>query len=182
VASVEGHTIKSVIALGVLDTLKRAYRSVGVFRAVSPQLESRDLVLEMLLEISGSQLKLEDCVGANYRDVHASPEKALAQIIERYKKIESTVDAVVILGSDYTDVVSPAELSFNARVATNLAAPMLLVLSGRNAISGEENLGQAPEREPTEIGQVADLAMQELSEADTTLLDAVVNRAGADTN
>jgi len=180
VASVEGHTIKSAIALGVLDTMKRAYGSVGVFRAVSPQIESRDPVLEMLHELSGSKLELKDCVGANYKDVHASPEKALAQIIERYKKIERELDAVVILGSDYTDVVSPAELSFNARVATNLASPMLLVLSGRNSLSGEENLGQAPEREPSEIGQVAELAMQELTEANTTLLAAVVNRAGGD--
>ncbi len=180
VASVEGHTIKSAIALGVLDTMKRAYGSVGVFRAVSPQLESRDPVLEMLHELSGSQLALEDCVGANYKDVHASPEKALGQILERFKKIEREVEAVVILGSDYTDVVSPAELSFNAKVATNLAAPMLLVLSGRNSLSGEENLGQAPERDAGEVGQVADLAMQELAEANTTLLAAVVNRAGAD--
>lgn len=180
VASVEGHTIKSAIALGVLDTLKKTYRSVGVFRAVSPQLETKDAVLEMLHELSGSPLNLEDCVGANYRDLHASPEKTLAQILERYKKIEREVEAVVILGSDYTDVVSPAELSFNARVATNLASPMLLVLSGRNSVSGEENLGQAPEREASDIGQVAELAMQELSEANTTLLAAVVNRAGDD--
>ena len=178
VASVEGHTIKSAIALGVLDNLKKTYASVGVFRAVSPQIESRDQVLEMLHQLSGTHLELADCVGADYRDVHASPEKALAQILERYKKIEREVDAMVILGSDYTDVVSPAELSFNARVATNLASPMLLVLSGRNSLTGEENLGQAPEREAAEIGQVAELAMQELSEASTTLLAVVVNRAG----
>ncbi len=180
VASVEGHTIKSAIALGVLDNLKRAYPKVGVFRAVSPKAESKDQVLEMLHELSGSEINIESCTGANYQDVHGSPDRALAQIIERFKAIESSVDAMVILGSDYTDVVSPAELSFNAKVATNLAAPMILVLSGRDSLSGEENLGQSPARAAKEIGQVAELAMQELTEANTALLAVIVNRAGAE--
>lgn len=181
IASVEGHTIKSAIALGVLDNLKKSYKRVGVFRAVSPKADTSDQVLEMLHELSESGLQLEDCVGVTYRDVHESQEKALAKIIERFKEIESKLDAVLVLGSDYTDVASPAELSFNSRVATNLAAPMLLVLSGRKSIAGEENLGQAPERAADEIGQVAELALQELAEADTTLLAIVVNRAGSDT-
>ncbi|MBT5088839.1 MAG: hypothetical protein HOK86_02260 [Micrococcales bacterium] len=37
----------------------------------------------------------------------------------------------MILGSDYTDVAHPAELSFNAKVAANLGAPVLLVVNGR---------------------------------------------------
>ncbi len=180
VASVEGHTIKSAVALGILDNLKKSHARVGVFRAVSPKAEAKDPVLEMLHELSGSTIDIQSCTGANYQDVHSSPERALAQIIHRFKSIESTVDAMVILGSDYTDVVSPAELSFNAKVATNLAAPMVLVLSGRNSLTGEENLGQAPVREPKEIGQVAELAMQELAEANTTLLAVIVNRAGSE--
>ena len=39
-------------------------------------------------------------------------------------------DAVVIVGSDYTDVASPSELSFNARIAANLEAPVLLRAQG----------------------------------------------------
>ena len=47
----------------------------------------------------------------------------------------------MIVGSDYTDVGSPAELGYNARIAANLGAPVLLVLSGR-AGQGEQ-LGTA---------------------------------------
>ena len=89
IASVEGHTIKSAIALGVLDNLKKSYKRVGVFRAVSPKADTSDQVLEMLHELSESGLQLEDCVGVTYRDVHESQEKALAKIIERFKEIES---------------------------------------------------------------------------------------------
>ena len=180
VASVEGHTIKSAVALGVLDSLVSQYPRVGVFRAVSPQTLDVDPVLNMLHHFSTAGLNLEDCVGANYLDVHASPDKALAQILERFKKVEALSDAMVIIGSDYTDVVSPTELSFNARVAANLGAPMVLVLSGRKSISIEENLGQSPARSALELSQVAELAMQEIADEHTTLLAAVVNRAESD--
>ena len=177
VASVEGHTIKSAVALGVLDTLVSQFKRVGVFRPVSPNASDQDSVLEMLHHFATTEMAISDCVGVHYTDVHASPEKALAKILERFKAVEAQCDAVVILGSDYTDVVSPAELSFNSRIAANLGSPMLLVLSGRKADSAEENLGQSPDRSALEISQVAELAMQELESENTTLLGMVVNRA-----
>ncbi|BBX57100.1 phosphate acetyltransferase [Mycobacterium shottsii] len=44
-------------------------------------------------------------------------------------------DAVVIVGSDYTDVTTPTDLSVNARIAVNLGAPVLLAVraKGRDA-------------------------------------------------
>ena len=182
VASVEGHTIKSAVALGVLDTLVSQFKKVGVFRAVAPNAGDQDPVLEMLHHFSTLEIDIADCVGVHYGDVHASPENALSKILGRFKAVEAQCDAVVILGSDYTDVVSPAELSFNARVAANLGAPMVLVLSGRRADSAEENLGQSPERSAVEISQVAELAMQELAGENTTLMALVVNRASNSTD
>lgn len=176
-ASVEGHTIKSAVALGILDALVSQFPRVGVFRAVSPNAGQSDPVLEMLHHFATAQVDISECLGAQYTDVHASPDRALAQILERFKALEARCDAVVILGSDYTDVVSPAELSFNAKVAANLGAPMVLVLSGRKTFAADENLGQSPERSALEISQVAELALQELSEQNTTLLSVMVNRA-----
>ena len=180
VASVEGHTIKSAVALGVLDTLVSQFSRVGVFRAVAPSSSKNDAILEMLHQFSTAGISVESCVGVNYTDVHASPDKALSSILERFKSLESRCDAVLILGSDYTDVVSPTELSFNARIAANLNASMVLVLSGRKTTTSEENLGQAPERTALEISQVAELAMQELQNEHTSLMALVVNRAQAD--
>ena len=182
VASVEGHTIKSAVALGVLDTLVSQFSRVGVFRAVSPAAAKPDAALAMLHQFSTSGVPVENCIGVNYTDVHASPEKALSEILERFKALEAQCDAVLILGSDYTDVVSPTELSFNARIAANLNASMVLVLSGRKTTTFEENLGQAPERSALEVSQVAELAMQELQNEHTSLLAVVVNRASQDSS
>ena len=152
ITSAEGHSGKSTVALGVLEALSRATPRVGVFRPVARSTAERDYVLEMLLDHDGVDLDYDLCVGVSYDDVRQDPDAALAKIVERYKAVESRCDAVVIVGSDYTDVGSPTELGYNARIAANLGAPVLLVLSGREGQA--EQLGTSPARTPDEMGQL----------------------------
>jgi phosphate acetyltransferase len=180
VASVEGHTMKSVVALGVLEQLNQNYGRVAVFRPVTPDARARDNVLELLFSQATARVDFTDCIGVSYAELHAGPERALEKIVSRYRALEADCDAVLIIGSDYTDVVSPTELSFNSRVATNIGAPMLLVLNGRAIYQSAEHLGQAEPRTPAEIAQVAAVALEEISLEHTTLLAAVVNRADPD--
>jgi phosphate acetyltransferase len=175
VASVEGHTAKSVVALGVLEALTKKYQKVGVFRAIAPT--EHDAVLELLLESTNTDFDLQESVGVSYHQMHQTPEKAIGIILDRFKALEAKCDAVVILGSDYTDVFSPAEFSFNARVATNLSAPLIIVFNGREIHATSEHLGQAKPRSSQDLMSMAELAMQEVKEAHTTVLAAVVNRA-----
>ena len=178
ITSAEGHSGKSTVALGVLDSLSHATPRVGVFRAIARSTLERDYVLEMLLAHDGVDLDYDDCVGVTYDDVRSDPDAALAIIVERYKAVEAQCDAVVIIGSDYTDVGSPAELGYNARIAANLGAPVLLVLSGR-AGQGEQ-LGTSPARTPQEMGQITSLALTELSHARAGLLAVIANRADSE--
>jgi len=175
VASVEGHTAKSVVALGVLEALTKKYQNVGVFRAVAPT--EHDSVLELLLESTNTEFPIGESVGISYREMHQTPEKAIGLILDRFKALEAKCDAVVVLGSDYTDVFSPAEFSFNARVATNLGTPLILVFNGREIHATSEHLGQAKPRNSQDLMSMAELALQEVKEAHTTILAAVVNRA-----
>ena len=130
ITSAEGDTGKSTIALGVLDLLTRSVQRVGVFRPVARSTDQRDYVLELLLAHDGVDLSYQDCVGVTYDEVHADPEAALSRIVSRYHEVERQCDAVVIVGTDYTDVAGPTELSYNARIAVNLGAPVLLVVRG----------------------------------------------------
>ncbi|MET4781154.1 phosphate acetyltransferase [Glaciihabitans sp. UYNi722] len=173
ITSVEGHAGKSTIALGVLDTLSHETERVGVFRPVARSSESRDYVLEMLLAHDGVDLDYDECVGVSYEDVHQDPDAALSEIVSRYKSVERQCDAVVILGSDYTDVGSPTELSFNARIAANLGAPVLLVLGGQ---SSDEH----GSRSPDDMRQIFGLARQELESAHAQVLGVIANRADPD--
>jgi len=169
ITSVEGHTGKSTVALGMLDTLSHQTRRVGVFRPVARSKDSRDYVLEMLLAHDGVDLPYEECIGVGYDAVHADPDAALSEIVSRFKAVERQCDAVVILGSDYTDVGSPTELGFNARVAANLGAPVLLVLGG------QQHDEQGP-RSPGDLRQILSLAETELSAAHAGVIGIIANR------
>ena len=177
VASVEGHTAKSVIALGVLEALTKKFSRVGVFRSVTSGPEEQDHILELLHSNTNTAFAIEDCIGVSYQEMHSAPELALGKIVDRYKKLEAKCDAVVVIGSDYTDVFSPAEFSFNAKVAANIGIPMILVFNGREVYTTSENLGQAKPRNAQELLSMAELAMQEVKLSHTTILAAVVNRA-----
>ena len=177
ITSAEGNSGKSTIALGVLDTLARSFARVGVFRPIARSTSERDYVLEMLLDHDGVDLAYDDALGVTYDDVRHDPEQALATIIARFKAVEAKSDVVVVLGSDFTDVGSPAELGYNARIAVNLGAPVLLVIGGRAGQGTSEQLGTSTPRTPEQMGQIADLALTEVLHARADLFAVVANRA-----
>ena len=170
ITSAEGHSGKSSIALGVLDTLLRSVERVGVFRPVARSTVEPDYVLELLLGRDGVTLQYDECIGTTYEAVHDDPDAALSRIVERFKAVERKCDAVVIVGSDYTDVATPTELAFNARIAANLGAPVLLVFTGREP-------SESRARTADELRQVAELSLPELTGAHASLLAVIVNRA-----
>jgi phosphate acetyltransferase len=132
ICSAEGNTGKSTVALGTVDTLSRRATRVGVFRPIARSTQERDYVLDLLLAHDGViDLGYDEAMGVTYEDVHADPEAALATIVRRFKAVEARCEVVVIIGSDYTDVGSPTELAYNARIAANLGAPVLLTVGGR---------------------------------------------------
>ncbi len=153
IAAPEGDTGKSTIALGILHRLTATVAKVGVFRPItrlcgdrkrgeagrsgSPQVadEERDYILDLLLAHATAGLPYERCVGVTYQQLHADLDAAIDDIVERYHAMAAQCDAIVIVGSDYTDVAAPAELSVNARIAVNLGAPVLLAVraNGRSA-------------------------------------------------
>lgn len=159
----DGGTGKSLVALGLVDLFARRVRRVGVFRPVTRANPRDDQLVNLLLDHDGVDLPNDRCVGVTYDDVHADPEAALTTIVERYQSVARDCDVVIIVGSDYTDVPNPTELRFNARIATNLGAPVLLVVSA---------LGQTPD----EVAQLVAIADAELHQEHATAVGIFANR------
>ncbi len=172
ITSSEGFSGKQAVALGVLETLTQHSGRVGLFRPVTEN-ATHDDILEHLLARLDPNLGLtpELCVGVTYDEVHADSSAALAKILQRYDAVASRCDVVVILGSDFTDVGNPTELDFNARVAANLGAPVLLVLTGLNPADRSA-------RTPDELAKVAESTLPVLEDEHAQLLAVVVNRVG----
>jgi phosphate acetyltransferase len=176
VASPEGDTGKSTIALGILHRLAATVAKVGVFRPIArgprgqersdsgdgPGAE-RDYILELLLAHTTVGLSYEECVGVGYQQLHDDPDSALADIVDRYHQVAQRCDAVLIVGSDYTDVASPSELSVNARIAVNLGAPVVLAV-------------RAADRTPEDVAHVVELCLAELAGQHAHTAAVVANR------
>ncbi|MFJ2667884.1 phosphate acetyltransferase [Nocardia fluminea] len=167
IASPEGDTGKSTVALGVLGMLCATTARVGVFRPITRSTDEPDYILELLLEHSTADISYEQAIGVTYEDVHRDPTAAISDIVMRFHDVAKACDAVVIVGSDYTDVASPSELRFNARIAVNLGAPVLLVVRGA-------------ERTPGEVKQLVELCTAELTTEHAHLVAIVANRCAPD--
>lgn len=164
ITSPEGDTGKSTIALGVMHRLAATVAKVGVFRPITRLGEDRDYILELLLSQATAGLRYEQCVGVSYQQLHDDPDAAIGEIVDRYHAMADQCDAVVIVGSDYTDVATPTELSVNARIAVNLGAPVVLSVRAKG-------------RTPDEVAQVVELCLAELSAQHAHTAAVVANRA-----
>jgi phosphate acetyltransferase len=163
-ASSEGLSGKSAVALGILDQLSRRVERVGVFRPiVRSESAATDHVLELLLSRLDTTLTPEEASGVGYDDVHIDPDGAMSTIVDRFHAISERFDAMLVIGSDYTDVTSPTEFSYNARIAANLDAPMVLVISSAG-------------RTPEQVHVAADIAADEARAHHARVLAVISNR------
>jgi phosphate acetyltransferase len=169
VASPEGLTGKSAVALGLVNALTRAVGSVGIFRPLTTVGANGevDLVVELLVNEPGINQTYEEALGVTYEAARENADEALHQIVERFGQLTDRFEVIVVVGSDYADVASGTELSFNAKIAANLGAPVVLVVHGRD-------------RTPGQVRAVADSAVAELHANHAKTVAVVANRVEPD--
>ena len=151
-----------MIALGLLDSLIREVGSVGIFRPVVKG-KNRDAILSTLLSQPGVDQTYDSAVGVTYDDVSRDPEGCLQELVAKYGQLQDRFSTIVILGSDYTGVTAPIELTFNARLAANLNAPVLVVVSGAG-------------RTPEDVKSAAEGAISVFTEHHTHPVAVIANR------
>jgi phosphate acetyltransferase len=170
VASPEGLTGKSAVALGLLDALVREVGSVGVFRPLTTALHTGDddvdLIVDLLVSQPGVQQEYADAIGVTYDAARTDPDEALHVIVERFGHLADRYEVILVLGSDYTDVSTGTELSLNAKIAANLGSPVVLVVHGR-------------ERTPEQVRTAADGAIAELRANHAQTVAVIANRVEA---
>jgi phosphate acetyltransferase len=172
VASSEGLTGKSAVALGLLDALLREVGSVGVFRPLTtvgahPEAGERDLIVELLVSQPGVRQTYDEAIGVTYDLAREDPDEALHEIVDRFGRLAERFDVVLVLGSDYTDVSTGTELSFNAKIAANLGSPVVLVVHGRG-------------RTPAQVQAAAESALTELRANHAAAVAVIANRVEPD--
>jgi phosphate acetyltransferase len=166
VASPEGLTGKSAVALGLLDALTREVGSVGVFRPLTTAgstSDDIDLIVDLLVNQPGISQSYDEAIGVTYEAAREDADEALHVIVERFGQLTDRFEVIMVVGSDYTDVASGTELSFNAKIAANLGSPVVLVVHGRG-------------RSPEQIRAAADSAIAELRANHAQTVAVIANR------
>jgi phosphate acetyltransferase len=165
VASPEVLTGKSAVALGLLDALTREVGSVGIFRPVTTagSDDEIDLIVDLLVNQPGIKQTYDEALGVTYDAAREDVDEALHIIVERFGQLSDRFEVILVLGSDYTDVSTGTELSFNAKIAANLGSPVVLVVHGL-------------QRTPEQIRAAADGAIAELRANHAQTVAVIANR------
>jgi phosphate acetyltransferase len=137
ITTTEAYSGKSLVSLGLTNQILLQTSRVGVFRPViegTPD-DGHDKNIELLLSYFNLGIDYEDTF-AFYRDevssrlIAGEQTEVLNTIFEKYKALESLCDFVVCIGSDFAGEGSALEFDFNAEVARNLGAPVIIVSGG----------------------------------------------------
>ncbi|GAB3683222.1 phosphate acetyltransferase [Actinocorallia lasiicapitis] len=150
------------IALGIAEQLSRRVGTVGVFRPVV--IEGR---VDSTISTLSGRFNAVGASGVTYDQVHRDPVRATTDIVAAYRQLAARCDAVIIVGTDYTDVGAATEFEFNAVLASHLGAPVLLLVNGQH-------------RSAAEIETAIAVAGKELAAEHATLLGTLVTRVDQD--
>lgn len=139
ISSVEPFTGKSVIALGLINTILGKTKKVGYFKPIITEenRQKRDLHINTILEHYSLPIAYEDTFAFSRNQMLEQSEgnggaDVMATIIDKYKKIEDSHDFTVVEGSDFLGDGVAFEFESNIAIARNLGAPVLLVITGEN--------------------------------------------------
>ncbi|MDR2454340.1 MAG: phosphate acetyltransferase [Bifidobacteriaceae bacterium] len=166
-ASADRDAVKSIVAVGLIEELKRSYERVGVFRPVLRHADGSDHVLDLLKSRDTIEAPRAARIGTTYQHFHQAPEAALEQVLARYERFRRLCDVVVAVGSDHTDVPGGEELSLNARIAANLGAPVVLVVAGTRWT-------------PPQVVRSAELAQATIAAQHAKVIGVIANRCAVE--
>ena len=167
IASPEGTTGKSMVAFGLLEALASRSDRVGVYRPVVQADRARDHAVDLLTSHPAVDQEYDDAIGVDHQLLLSNPDTAHERILSHYRDLTERYSMLVVLGSDYDDLANPTELTFNAEVAANMGAPVVLVVSGLD-------------RTPEQIASLTAVSVGQFTAHHATPIAVVVNRAPLD--
>lgn len=147
VATLEPHSGKSMISLGLMRTLLGKTAKVGYFRPIINDVEKdkKDNHIDTILSYFDVKLPYKEAFAFTRSEViqkrnEGKSGEVIDTIIQKYKKLEEDFDFVLVEGSDFSGEGSVFEFDVNVVIAKNLGIPVIIIASGQNK-TWEEHLG-----------------------------------------
>ncbi|WP_394970974.1 phosphate acetyltransferase [uncultured Croceitalea sp.] len=134
IATLESHSGKSLVVLGLMQLLLGKMTKVGYFRPVIDDIKSNGIDNHINTMISHFDLNLEpeESYALTQSQVvelynEGKQGEILDIIIEKYKNLEQRFDFVLVEGSDFSSDGSIIEFDLNIDIAKNLGVTTILV-------------------------------------------------------
>ncbi|ETN95364.1 phosphate acetyltransferase [Zhouia amylolytica] len=147
IATLEANSGKSLIALGLMQTLLAKTPRVGYFRPIinDPKDQNKDNHIDTVLSFFNVEIPYEKTYAYTVSEVvqkrnEGKTGEVLDNIIQKYKEVEENFDFVLVEGSDFSGETSVFEFDVNVHIAKNLGIPVIIIGSGVNKTK-EELLG-----------------------------------------
>ncbi|GAB4328636.1 MAG: phosphate acetyltransferase [Bacteroidales bacterium] len=135
IAAAEAESGKSLITVGILNILSRHVKQLGFFRPIVQIDGNHDHDIELVAKRFHLPFHHDEMYGLTNSEAldllqEDNIDELLTRILDKYKKLESRCDFVLVEGTDFTGTLRPFEFEFNTRVANTLSAPVLAVVNG----------------------------------------------------
>lgn len=144
IASAEPYSGKSIIAIGLVNMLLGKAQKIGYFKPIineDPKVK-KDIHIQTIIEHFGLPINIEDAYAFTRQEAmgHLESESQgvmIDTIISKFKKIEENYDFTILEGSDFVGEGAAFEFESNVRIAKNLNAPAILVVSGEKKATAQ---------------------------------------------
>ena len=142
--SVEAESGKSVVALGLMETLTRSVSRVGYFRPVIRAGAEADKRIELFRTRYRLDQSYDESFGITSDETrdfggnHVDPA-LVSRIIERFRRLANRCDFVLVEGTDHLSASKAFEFALNAEIASNLGAVALIVLTAQDHAPAQVN-------------------------------------------
>ncbi|MGW4422047.1 phosphate acetyltransferase [Streptosporangium sp. NPDC004631] len=153
---------RQIVELGLMDLLTRRVDRTGVFRPIT---RGGDRILELLNTRYRPTASAVGVTAEDAAEIYAGQgsEELVARLVSRFHTLERECDALLVLGSSFATDDLPGELAFNARLAAEFGAPVIVVVGAHG-------------KQAAEIVTEMRTGYQAFSDLGSTVLAVIANR------
>ncbi|MFF3439830.1 phosphate acetyltransferase [Streptosporangium sp. NPDC002721] len=128
---------RQIVELGLMELLTGRVDRTGVFRPITRGGEDR--TLELLRARYRPAASATGVTAEDAAEIYAErgAEELIGHLVARFHTLERECDALLVLGSSFDTDDLPRELAFNARLAAEFGAPVIVVV-GAHGDDAEE--------------------------------------------
>ena len=125
------------ISMGMMEILKRNLHRVAFFRPIIYSKNILDSDIDFMLKRYALDIEYEDCYGFDIEYVedmiaNSKIDELMNNLIEKFKKLESSYDFVLIEGIRRSFITSSINFDINVEIAQNFGSPLLNIINAKN--------------------------------------------------